>query len=105
MAAFDPNDWRGLPWHSRGSRAPSRATTSRELLAEWLASVAFCTCFAALAPASAFLATLAGLLMLSGVVWGVIGAARGSPHEPTRLTPWDAALMSVALGLGTRLLS
>jgi hypothetical protein len=105
MAVFDPNDWRGLPWLSRERRAFSKASTSRELLVEWLTTVAFCTCFAALAPPSAFLASLAGLLMLSGVVWAVVGVARGSANEANRLTPWDAALMSVTLGFGARLLS
>lgn len=102
MAVFDPNDW----W-AGGSRlkpaTPDRRRPeeiNREVISRWLAAVALCLCFAALAPVEhlhgAFAVLLTGASIASA---GVALIRREAFYNPHHLTVWDEAMLSLAAGL------
>lgn len=102
MATFNPRDfWEpsgGFGDLDKGGRSPR--TASREAVQRWAAVLAFCLCFAGLAPPGLFASALAALLMLAGIAsLGVAALQQQSPTAP-HLTSWDEAAWSLALGLG-----
>jgi hypothetical protein len=67
-------------------------------------SVAFCLCFASLAPRPLFLFALAGFLFMAAIAsMALAGLQRHEPLAPY-LTAWDEASWSLTLSLGLRLL-
>jgi hypothetical protein len=101
MAVFDPNDW----W-AGGSRFKPEdqhrrpEEINREVVTRWLASVALCLCFAALAPVEHLHVAFAVLLIGASVASaGLALKRRDAFYNPHHLTAWDEAMLSLAAGL------
>jgi hypothetical protein len=98
MNTFDPRDWwRPSGWlesPERDRRRPEEK--NREAAQRWLVALAFCVCFASLAPAKLFPLALAGFLFLAGIASIAVACLqRHSPLAPN-LTAWDEAAWSFA---------
>jgi hypothetical protein len=74
-----------------GSDRQRPEDVNREALGRWAMSVAFCLCFASLAPRPLFLVALAGFLFMAAVASMALAALQR--HEPLApyLTGWDEA--------------
>ena len=97
MSTFDPRDWMRPWWAERDRTARER---DREVVARWLTALAFCLCFAALAPTGLFLTAFAGLACVAGLASVGLALIRGDPLPARHLTAWDEAAWSLTLGLG-----
>ncbi|NNM71499.1 hypothetical protein [Enterovirga aerilata] len=108
MTAFNPGDWRSSLRLFRGPHDRRRPEErNRETVHRWAMIVAFCTCFASLAPPGTFPAALAALLLVAGFASLALAFLQGqSPFAP-HLTGFDEAawsfLASLALGFGLSL--
>ena len=106
MAVFDPNDWwEGPSWLTRPARRERRRPEEINRLVgqRWLATAAFCLCFASLGPPGHLALTFAGLLLAAALASsGVALITRERPSSP-HLTAWDEAALSLAVALGTGL--
>lgn len=104
MTTFNPHDWPRLPdWLDphEGRRSPQEA--NREVLERCCMSVAFCLCFAAIAPVHLMPFAFAGLLFLAGVASVSLAVLRGDQPLVSHLTAWDEAAFLFAASLGLRL--
>ena len=104
MIPFFPREW----WKpSRWSQRPvvrrrRPEDLNRAAITRWITALAFCVCFAALAPAPVFLVTLANLLLLAGVASvGVAALQKEHPLSP-HFTAWDEAAWSATVSFGLR---
>jgi hypothetical protein len=101
MSTFDPRDWIPSGWARDRERRPQEL--DREVVGRWLTALAFCLCFAALAPSGLFLTAFAGLLLVAGLASAGLALIRGDPVLARHLTAWDEAAWSLALGLALAL--
>ncbi|WP_201861349.1 hypothetical protein [Microvirga soli] len=102
MAVFDPNDWwAGGSWFKPADQDRRRPEEiNREVVSRWLAAVALCLCFAALAPMEQLHRVFAVLLLGAGVASaGLALIRREAFYNPRHLTAWDEAMLSLAVGL------
>ncbi|MFC4174906.1 hypothetical protein ACFOYU_23095 [Microvirga sp. GCM10011540] len=104
MTTFNPQDW--SPFHDwfnpdEDRRDPDRR--NREVLLRWCMSVAFCLCFASLAPPSLIPFTFAGLMFLAGMTSLAYACLCGDQPLALHLTAWDEAALSFVLSLGLHL--
>ncbi len=104
MTPFNPQDWHRLPdWlDPREDRRSSREIT-QEVLHRCCMVVAFCLCFASLAPMDMFPFAFAGLLFLAGITSTGLAALRGDHPLAPHLTTWDEAALLFAASLGLHL--
>ena len=66
-------------------------------------ALAFCLCFAALAPPDLMPFAFAGLLLLAAIASISLAVLRGDQPLNSHLTPWDEAALLVTASLGLRL--
>jgi hypothetical protein len=102
VTPFNPRDWPRLPdWLDphRGRRSPREI--NREALERCCMALAFCLCFACLAPVPLMPLAFAGLLFLAGIASLSLAVLRGDPPLGLHLTAWDEAalLFTVTVGL------
>jgi hypothetical protein len=102
VTTFNPRDWPRLPdWLDphQGRRNPREI--NREALERCCMALAFCLCFASLAPAPLMPFAFAGLLFLAGIASASLAVLRGDQPLALHLTAWDeaAVLFTVSLGL------
>lgn len=101
MTVFNPGNWRrptdwfGSSGHNR--RRPEER--NREVVYRWASSVAFCACFASLAPVGLFAHVFAGFLMIAGFASLVLGIVRRQSPVARKLTSFDEASWSLLAGL------
>ena len=107
MAVFDPNDWWERGSWLRSARLERRRPeeVNQEVVTRWLASVALCRCFAALAPAEHLLLACAGMLVMAALASAGLALIRQEAFDSPHLTPWDEAAWSLAAGLALGLWS
>ena len=104
MTPFNPQDWHRLPkWLDPRENQRSPREISREVLERCCMVVAFCLCFASLAPLDVIPFAFAGLLFLAGIASTGLAALRGDRPLAPHLTAWDEAALLFALSLGFRL--
>ena len=108
MAVFDPNDWwTGGSWFSTERQDPRKPREiNREVVTRWVASVALCLCFAALAPVEHLHVAFAALLVAAAAASaGLALIRREAFYNPHHLTAWDEAMWSSGLGFALYLWS
>ncbi len=104
MTTLDPRDWPRLPdWLDPHEGRRSRREINREALERCCMAVAFCLCFAALAPPDLMPFAFAGLLFLAGIASVSLAFFRGDRPLASHLTAWDEAALLFTASLGLRL--
>jgi len=104
MTTLNPRDWPRLPdWLDPHEHRRSPREINREALERCCMAVAFCLCFAALAPLHLIPYAFAGLLFLAGIASLSLAALRGDQPLAPHLTAWDEAALLFTAGLGLRL--
>ena len=105
MVTFDPRDWLGPSGRfGRGTGAGRRSRDlNRETAGRWAAAMAFCLCFASLAPAPLFPFALSGLLFLASCASIGVALVQRTPPLAPHLTAWDEAAWSLAASLALQL--
>jgi len=104
MIPFNPRDWPRLPdWLDPQGGRRSPREINREALERCCMVVAFCLCFAALAPVHLMPFAFAGLLFLAGIASLSLAALRGDQPLASHLTAWDEAALLFTVSLGLRL--
>ncbi|WP_262272386.1 hypothetical protein [Microvirga yunnanensis] len=104
MATFNPRGWPRLPdWLDphQGRRRPREI--NREALERCCMALAFCLCFAALAPVHLIPFAFTGLLFLAGIASISLAALRGDQPLTSHLNVWDEAALLFTMSLGLRL--
>jgi hypothetical protein len=104
MTALNPRDWPRLrDWLDphRDRRSPQEL--NREVLQRCCMAVAFCLCFAGLAPADAIPFAFAGCLLVAGIASVSVAVLRGDYPLAPHLTGWDEAALLFAASLGLHL--
>jgi hypothetical protein len=104
MATFNSRDWPRLPdWLDphEGRRSPQEI--NREVLQRCCMAVAFCLCFATLAPPHLMPFAFAGLLFLAGMASISFALLRGDQPLASHLTAQDEAALLFTASLGLRL--
>ena len=108
MTVFSPGDWRSPTGWFRTSGGDRRRPDerNREVVYRWASSVAFCACFASLAPTGLFAHVFAGLLTLAGFASMAVGCLQRQCPLERNLTSFDEASWSllatlvISYGLG-----
>ena len=104
MTTLNPRDWRRLPdWLDPHEHRRSPQEINREALERCCMAVAFCLCFAALAPLALMPFAFAGLLFLAGIASVSLAVLRGDRPLAPHLTAWDEAALLFTASLGLRL--
>jgi hypothetical protein len=104
MTTLNPRDWPRLPdWLDPHEHRRSREEINREALERCCMAVAFCLCFAALAPLALMPFAFAGLLFLAGVASVSLAVLRGDQPLAPHLMAWDEAALLFTASLGLRL--
>ncbi len=104
MTAFNPRDWPRLPdWLDPHEHCRSPRQINREAIERCCMAVAFCLCFAALAPPDLMPYAFAGLLFLAGIASLSLAALRGDQPLASHLTAWDEAALLFTASLGLHL--
>jgi hypothetical protein len=103
MTTFNPRDWPCLPDWLDPHEGRSPRETNREALERCCMAVAFCLCFAALAPPHLMSFAFAGLLFLAGIASISLAIVRGDQPLASHLTAWDEAALLFTMSLGLRL--
>jgi hypothetical protein len=104
MTTLNPRDWPRLPdWIDPYEGRRSLQEINRESLERCCMAVAFCLCFAALAPPDLMPYAFAGLLFLAGVASISFAIVRGDQPLASHLTAWDEAALLFTASLGLRL--
>ena len=104
MTPFNPQDWSRLPdWLDPREDRRSPREITQEVLQRCCMVVAFCLCFAGLAPPDLLLFAFAGLLFLAGIASISLAVLRRDNPLAPHLTAWDEAALLFALSLGLRL--
>jgi hypothetical protein len=104
MTTLHPRNWPRLPnWLDphEGRRSPGEI--NREVLERSCMAVAFCLCFAALAPPDLMPFAFAGLLFLAGIASISLAVLRGDQPLAVHLTAWDEAALLFTASLALRL--
>jgi hypothetical protein len=104
VTTFNPRDWPRLPdWLDphRGRRNPTES--NREALERCCMALAFCLCFASLAPVPLMPFAFASLLFLAGIASLSLAVLRGDQPLALHLTAWDEAALLFIASLGLRL--
>ncbi len=102
MTTLNPCDWPRLPdWLDPDRRSPREIT--QEVLERCCMVVAFCLCFASLAPPHVMSFAFASLLFLAGIASMGLAALRGDHPLASHLTAWDEAALLFAASLGLHL--
>ena len=104
MTTLNPRNWPRLPdWLDphQGRRRPREI--NREVLERCCMALAFCLCFAALAPPDLMSFAFAGLLFLAGIASVSLAVLRGDQPLAGHLTAWDEAALLFTASLGLRL--
>ena len=98
MATLHLGSWNRRPakYKRDRRRVPSR-DVGKNVMADWLLSMACCFGVAALLPLGIGTVVLAALLSASGYVWLAMAILRdGPPASASYPTAWDASLLSLA---------
>ncbi len=104
MTPFNPQDWSRLPdWLDPREDRRSPREITQEVLERCCMVVAFCLCFAGLAPSDVIPFAFAGLLFLAGTASTGLAALRGDRPLAPHLTAWDEAALLFELSLGLHL--
>ena len=104
MTMFNPRGWPRLPdWLDPHERRRSPRAINRGALERCCMAVAFCLCFAALAPPDLLPFAFASLLFLAGIASVSLAALRGDQPLAGHLTAWDEAALLFTASLGLRL--
>jgi hypothetical protein len=104
MTTLNPRDWLRLPdWLDPHEGRRSLQEINREALERCCMAVAFCLCFAALAPPDLMPYAFAGLLFLAGVASISFAIVRGDQPLAVHLTAWDEAALLFTASLALRL--
>jgi hypothetical protein len=104
MTTFNPRNGPRLPdWLDQHERRRSPGEINREALERCCMAVAFCLCFAALAPPDLMPFAFAGLLFLAGIASVSLAVLRGDQPLASHLTAWDEAALLFTASLGLRL--
>jgi hypothetical protein len=104
MVTLNPRDWPRLPdWLDPRERRRSPQEINQEALGRCCIAVAFCLCFAALAPPDMMPFAFAGLLFLAGIASISLAVVRGDRPLASHLTAWDEAALLFTASLGLRL--
>ncbi len=104
MTELNPRDWPRLPdWLDPHEHRRSPRETNREALERCCMAVAFCLCFAALAPPDLMPYAFAGLLFLAGIASISLAVLRGDQPLASHLTAWDEAALLFTASLGLHL--
>jgi hypothetical protein len=104
MTTFNPRDWPRLPDRLDPHQdRRSQHEINRESVERCCMAVAFCLCFAGLAPPHLMPFALAGLLFLAGIASVSLAALRGDHPLASHLTAWDEAALLFTASLGLRL--
>jgi hypothetical protein len=104
MTTLNPRDWPRLPdWLDphEGRRSPREI--NREALERCCMALAFCLCFAALAPPDLMAYAFAGLLFLAGIASASLAVLRGDYPLASHLTACDEAALLFTASLGLHL--
>jgi hypothetical protein len=104
MTTLNPHDWSRLPDRPdprEGRRSPQEI--NREALERCCMMVAFCLCFAALAPSDLMPFAFASLLFLVGIASVSLAILRGDQPLASHLTAWDEAALLFTASLGLHL--
>ena len=87
MTTLNPRDWPRLPdWLDPHEHRRSPQEINREALERCCMAVAFCLCFAALAPPALMPFAFAGLLFLAGIASVSFAVLRGDQPLAPHLT-------------------
>ena len=101
MSTFNSRDWPRLPdWLGPHDRRRSPWDINRKALERSCMALAFCLCFAALAPAPLMPFAFAGLLFLAGIASLSLAALCGDRPLASCLTAWDEAAFLFTANLG-----
>ena len=104
MAPFNPQDWPRLPdWLDPRENRQSPREITQEVLERCCMVVAFCLCFASLAPPHVAPFAFAGLLFLAGIASAGLAALRGDHLLAPHLTAWDEAALLFTASFGLHL--
>jgi hypothetical protein len=108
MTVFNPRDWWDpTEWFGTSGDDKRRPEErNREVAYRWAMSVAFCICFASLAPPGLFAHVLASLLFIAGMASLALGCLQRQCPLSNYLTSFDEASwsllasMTLSFGLG-----
>jgi hypothetical protein len=104
MTTFNPGHWSHRPdWLGPREDPREPRDINRETWQRCCMVVAFCMCFAGLAPPHLIPFAFAGLLFLAGIASVGVALLRGDRLSAQHLTGWDEAALLFVLGLGLRL--
>jgi hypothetical protein len=103
MTTLNPRDWPRLPDWLDPHEGRSPQEINREALERCCMAVAFCLCFAALAPPRLMPFAFAGLLFLAGIASVSFAVLRGNRPLASHMTAWDEAALLFTASLGLRL--
>ena len=104
MTTFNPRDWPRLPdWLDPHGDQRSPREINQEAIERCCMAVAFCLCFAALAPPDLMPFAFAGLLFLAGIASISLAVLWGDQPLATHLAAWDEAALLFTVSLGLRL--
>ncbi len=104
MTTFNPRDWPRLPdWLDPHEHRRSPREINRGALERCCTAVAFCLCFAALAPPHLMPYAFAGLLFLAGFASVSLAVLRRDQPLASHLTAWDEAALLFTASLGLHL--
>jgi hypothetical protein len=104
MTPFNPQGWHRLPdWFDPREDRRSPREITQEVLERCYMVVAFCLCFASLAPPDVISLAFANLLLLAGIASTGLAALRGDHPLAPHLTAWDEAALLFATSFGLHL--
>jgi hypothetical protein len=105
MAVLNPRDWwRQGEWQSAHRRERSLPIGNQDVLLRWGMQVAFCFCFASLAPPDRLPSVFSALLGLSALGSALAAWIRKEHPISPHLTGWHESLFSLLLSLGVAVL-
>jgi hypothetical protein len=104
MTTFNPRDWPRLPdWLDPHEDRRSPREINREALERCCMVLAFCLCFAALAPSHLMPFALAGLLFVAAIASVSLAILRADQPLAPHLTAWDEAALLFTASHGLHL--
>jgi hypothetical protein len=104
MTPFDSPDWPRLPdWLDPRENRRSPREITQEVLQRCCMVVAFCLCFASLAPPHVIPFAFSDLLFLAGITSTGLAVLRGDHPLAPYLTAWDEAALLFATSFGLHL--
>jgi hypothetical protein len=104
VTTFNPRDWPRLPdWLDPRDGRRSPQEVNRAVLERCCMAVAFCLCFAALAPPHLMPFALAGLLFLAAIASVSLAVLRADQPLAPYPTAWDEAALLFTASHGLHL--